>query len=66
MRPPYPTGSTEIAATQTQWFSKSRNPVQRASVYPGKWHGRERAYITVNDRRIPYDTRARGSQRDIV
>jgi len=45
---------------------KEPQPVQVVADNCGQWHGRERAYITVNDRRICYDTAARSSQREMV
>jgi len=35
--------------------SKAPQPVHAVAGNCGQWHGREEAYITVNDRRILYD-----------
>ncbi len=42
-------------AAGIQWLPRSRNPHPVARQCR-QWHGREGAYITVNDRRILYDT----------
>jgi hypothetical protein len=45
---------------------KEPQPVHAVVGNCGQWHGRERTYITVNDRRICYDTAARSSPREMV
>jgi hypothetical protein len=45
---------------------KQPHPVHIVADHCGQWHGRERAYITVNDRRICDDIAARSSQREMM